>query len=410
MNSKKTIWFISQYASTPENGIAGRQYYLGKQLAKLGFKVYVIVGSYSHLLHTEKNITNRFLVEEHDKDFYYVWTKLPSYSHAHSPARIINEFKFTHYIKQLKDIIIDKPDFIYHSSPALISFFGSSYLSNYYKVPYIFEVRDPWPLTLTMLGNYSTNHPFIKFLQWIEDRAYKKADLVIANFYNAISHMKSRGMNEKKFKWIPNGISLSELKNIQTLDPEIEKQIPSNKFIIGYTGTIGKANAMHYLIEAASLLRTEEKIHFVLVGNGKDKKDLIKQCNNLKLKNVTFIDPISKAQVQSMLSMFDACYIGWNDNPMYNLGIAANKIAEYMYSERPVIHSFSGSGDFIAQANAGITVEAENPHAIAAAILDLTSLDPIERSNMGHRGRSFVLKHLTYEKLALKLKDSLLSI
>ena len=407
MIDKKTIWIINQYASTPETGMGGRHFYLAQELARQGHKVYIIAGSYSHLLHTTKTLETDFLVEKVEDNFHFVWVKLPRYTDAHSKKRIINEFSFSKKLAKLPKKVDQAPDIILHSSPALISYFGAKYLTHYYKVPYVFEVRDIWPLTLMKLGGYSKNHPFIKLLQWIEDQAYQKADYVFSNLPNAVEHMQSRGMNKDKFTWIANGISLAELDNKEDLSKDALDQVPINKFIVGYTGTLGEANAMNYLIDAANILKDKSNIHFVLVGAGKIKADLVKKVEYLGLDNLTFIDPIEKTQVQSMLALFDACYIGWQNKSMYRFGIAANKIPEYLYSAKPIIHSFSGKGDFVQQSGAGITVAAEDPKAIANAVLELQSKSVSEREKMGAKGKAFVIENLTYKKLAKKLADTL---
>lgn len=410
MKECKKIWFINQYSSTPETGLGGRHYYIAKELAKKGHQVYIIAGSYSHILNSVKEFEGKYLIEEVEENFHFVWVKLPKYAHAHSKKRIINEFLFSKQLTKLTQQIDDSPDVILHSSPALISYFGVRYLTRHYKVPYVFEVRDIWPLTLIKLGGYSKKHPFVKLLQWIEDQAYQKADYVFSNLPNAVEHMQSRGMNKDKFTWIANGVSLEELDNKSALPKEVLEKIPSGKFIVGYTGTLGEANAMDYLIDAANILKDNLTIHFVLVGSGKSRSILIKKAELLGLKNITFIDPIKKIQVQSMLSQFDACYIGWQKESMYRFGIAANKIPEYMYSAKPVIHSFSGKGDFIEQAGAGITVAAEDAMAIANAILALQSKGAIEREKIGEKGKAFVIEHLTYKKLANKLENTLFKV
>lgn len=407
MSKSKTIWIINQYASTLDTGIGGRHFYLAQELARQGHAVYLIAGSYSHLLHKNRTLETDFLLEEIEVNFHFVWVKLPKYADAHSKKRIINEFLFSRKLTKLTKHIPDIPDIILHSSPALISYFGVRYLTNYYKAPYVFEVRDIWPLTLIKLGGYSRQHPFIKLLQWIEDQAYQKSDYILSNLPNAVEHMQSRGMNEDKFTWIANGISLIELDNKTVLQKEVLGQIPSGKFIVGYTGTLGEANAMNFLIDAANILKDNLTIHFVLVGSGKSKSILIKKADLLGLNNITFIDPIEKTQVQSMLAQFDTCYIGWQKKSMYRFGIAANKIPEYLYSAKPVIHSFSGNGDFIEQAGAGITIVAEDPKAIANAVLELQSKSISEREKMGAKGKAFVIENLTYKKLAKKLADTL---
>lgn len=405
MSKSKTIWIINQYASTLDTGMGGRHFYLAQELARLGYNVYVIAGSYSHLLRYPKYFDQDYFIEEVEENFSFVWVRLPEYRHAHSKKRITNEFLFAKKIMGIKSSIGNKPDIIIQSSPALISYLGASILAKKYKVPFVFEVRDIWPLTLTEIGGYSKKHPFIRLLQWIEDKAYQTSDYVFSNLPNAIEHMEWRGLSTEKFFWIPNGVSLQEMHDKEPIDDAILALIPADKFVIGYTGTIGDANAMDYFIEAANLLKNEQGIHFVIVGEGKNKSVLMDKVRQYNLDNVSFINPVKKKQVQSVLDNFDACYIGWHKNFMYRFGIAANKIPEYMYSGKPVVHSFSGSSDFIQQQKAGLTVSAEDPQAIADAIYQLYSMDEEERVQIGARGRQFVIDNLTYEQLAKKIED-----
>ncbi|WP_104490007.1 glycosyltransferase family 4 protein [Acinetobacter indicus] len=404
MNNKKTIWLINQYSSTPETAMGGRHYYLAQELAKKGYNVYLIAGRYSHLLRQPKQFSEPYLLEKIDKNFTFVWVNLPEYQEAHSKQRVLNWFKFSWALTKLTSVITDRPDAILYSSPSPIGYLGAKHLANKFKSKFIFEVRDIWPLTLIELGGHSPKHPFIRLMQWIEDRAYQKSDYVFSNLFNAVEHMTSRGLNPKKFNWIPNGISINEVMNKEELSLEALSQLPKNKFIVGYTGTIGVANAIDDLIDAAKLLLAYKDIHFVLVGSGKEKEHLVQKALDLGLDNITFIDAIPKKQIQSMLSTFDICYIGWQKNSLYRFGIAPNKLPEYLYAGKPIIHAFSGKGDVVQQANAGITIDAEDPQAIADAVIQLYKLSDFERSVLGNNGHQYVLQHLEYKMIAEKLE------
>ncbi|MGN5765830.1 glycosyltransferase family 4 protein [Acinetobacter calcoaceticus] len=405
IENKKTFWFINQYSSTPETAMGGRHYYLAQELAKKGHQVYVIAGRYSHLLRNPKQFDEPYFIEEIIPNFSFVWVNLPEYQEAHSKQRVLNWFKFSWLLRNMSNVIPTKPDVILYSSPSLIGYLGAKYLANKFRVPFIFEVRDIWPLTLMELGGHSSKHPFIKFMQWVEDRAYKKADYVFSNLYNAVEHMQTRGLDSSKFHWIPNGVSLEEVSQKQPLNAETLSQLPQNKFIIGYTGTIGVANAIDDLIEAAKILSSNPQLHFVLVGSGKEKESLIRKVQSLDLRNITFIDAIPKKQIQSMLEQFDICYIGWQKNSLYRFGIAPNKLPEYLYAGKPIIHAFSGKGDIVQQAQAGITIEAEDPEAIVGAVQQLYNLTADQRQQLGSNGKQFVLQHLEYAMIAEKLEN-----
>ncbi|WEJ63150.1 glycosyltransferase family 4 protein [Thiomicrorhabdus lithotrophica] len=407
MNKPKTIWIINQYASTPATGMGGRHFYLAKELAKQGHQVYLIASSYTHLLRSPLEITDSYFIEELD-GISFVWVKMPQYEDAHDKKRVLNWFIFAWRLLKLPKVIKDKPDVVLASSPAPFVFLGAQRLAKKFHARLVFEVRDIWPLTLIELGGYSSKHPFIRLMQWVEDKAYRESDTVLSNLPNAVRHMESRGMKPEKFSWIPNGFDTEEFSNTEPLSEETLQALPQDKFIVGYTGTLGVANALENFIDAAELLKKNDKIAFVLVGKGKEKKTLQTQVNRLKLKNVTFIDSIRKSQVQSMLEKFDACFIGWKKEAIYRYGIAPNKLPEYMLSATPIIHAYSGACDFVKEAEAGISVPAENPQAIAEAILALKQMSFEEISQLGQNGRNHALENYDYTKLAEKLSGILL--
>jgi len=405
--SKKTIWIIHQYASTPETGMGGRHYYLADELGKMGHKVYVIASSANHLLRNSPELTGNYTFEARE-NFTFVWVKMPEYKEAHSKQRAINWLLFPWKIQKLSKIIADKPDAILSSSPSPIAFLGAERLAKKFKARLVFEVRDIWPLTLIELGGYSPKHPFIRFMQWVEDRAYRNSDRVISNLKNSVEHMVSRGMAREKFSWIPNGVSLAEIEQKSDLSQDVISQLPKDTFIVGYTGTLGVANALDTLLEAAALLKEyQHKIAFVLVGSGKEKEHLKQLALSLELQNVYFIDPIPKASIQNMLAMFNVCYIGWLKDDLYRFGIGANKIPEYLYSGKPILHGYSGACDPVKELAVGKTVEAEDSKALSAAICELYEMPEVEREVISNRARKAVVEQYEFAFLAKKLEEVL---
>ena len=403
----KTIWIVSQDAATPATGIRNRHYILAKEFVKKGHTVYLIAASNTHLLQNPPKVKQSYQLELVD-GVHVIWVKLPYYKNAHSKQRIINWFLFAWKTRTLDKVIPEKPDAILYSSPSLIGYLGCSSLKRKFKnTRLVFEARDLWPLTMIKLGGYSHINPFILFSLWVESKAYRESDKVISCLENAVEHMTSRGMNPNKFTWVPNGFSLEE-NNEDLLPNNIKMQIPKDKFIIGYMGTLGLANAMESFIKAAIILKNHENIAFVVVGEGKEKTKLMNMVSDNSLKNIHFIDSIAKSLVQPMLKTFDVCFLGWENTSLYKFGVSANKTMDYFLSEKPILHAYSGYKDPIKAAHAGLSVEANNSKLIAGAILKMTKLSQSERDEMGKKGKCYAYENYEYGKLANTLSNVLL--
>jgi glycosyltransferase involved in cell wall biosynthesis len=244
-------------------------------------------------------------------------------------------------------------------------------------------------------------------MEWFERFAYKKADKVISVLPLAWKHMEKQGMDRKKFVYIPNGIDPEDYNINEPLPKEMEAKIVKDKFIIGYTGTIGKANALEYLIDAAYKLKDYKDILFLIVGKGMEENNLKNKVKELDINNVIFLPPVKKTQVQSVLKFVDVCYIGLKKEKLFEFGVSPNKLFDYMFSEKPILYAINSGNKPIEEANCGITVDAENPDAIVNGILKLYNLSQEERNKLGENGKEFLMKYHNYKILAKKLDEVL---
>jgi glycosyltransferase involved in cell wall biosynthesis len=400
MLTKKNIWIISQESSTPDTGYGGRSYYFAQEFVNKGYNVSLILSSSSHMLRLKPcGYKEKIAIEEHD-GLKVIWVKTIDYKGANNNKRVFGWFLFALKLLQIRKIVGHKPDTIIYSSPPLIPFIGALLLKTLFKAKLIFEVRDIWPLTLTEIGGISTKHPFIVLSSLVERLAYKFADKIVSNLQFADEHIKTKYAGLNKFTWIANGISETNVLN--EVESNLISVLPKNKFIIGYTGSIGKANFLEQLIDAAEVLKENHKIQFIIVGDGAEKKYLHEKVVALKLSNVLFFNAVPKNEVQSVISSFDICYLGCESIDLYKYGISPNKLSEYMYAGKPVLLSYSGEGEIIQSNNAGLTVDAENTELITKAILKFQQLNATELKRMGENGKRYVKDNLTYKVLADK--------
>ena len=398
MSKIKRLIIINQYIGSPHHGMEYRHYYLAKNLIELGYKVTLISGSYSHLFSTPPSVDKSFKRENID-GIDYIWVKLPKYNSSKSVGRIWNMLYFAGKLNFLKEI---EPAHILVSSPSLFPIKYGYKLAKKFNTKLLFEIRDIWPLTLIELSNLKPTHPLIKFMRGYEKFGYKKSDKVISLLPNAKEHFLKHGMEKEKFVYLPNGIELNSSPKAQ-LPKEILEQIPKDKFIIAYSGTVGIANNLDYLVEVANLLRDKSDIFFIILGQGGEKARLQTKVDGLKLKNFLFLDPVSKEQVGSFLELIDVAFISLLPEKIFRFGVSPNKVFDYMYAKKPIIWAIEAGNNLVQEANCGVSVPLDKTGELKDTIVRLQGLSSQMLKKLGENGYNFVIKNHSYHELSKRL-------
>jgi len=394
----KHVTIINQYIGSPYHGMEYRHYYLAKNLLEQGYKVTLVSGSYSHLFSSPPKVKQSVTKELID-GIEYIWIKVPSYKSSKSIGRIWNMLYFAWKLHFFKDIV---PSHIIVSSPSLFPVKAGAKLAKKFHTKFLFEVRDIWPQTLVELSGLSTSNPLIKLMEHYEKFAYKKADKVISLLPTAKEHFEKKGMQKDKFVYLPNGIE-TEQQERASLAYETREKIPTDKFIIGYSGTIGIANNLDYLIDVAEILNENDEIHFILLGNGGQKKRLQERAKNLSLRNITFLEAIPKEEIASFLSYIDVAFISLLPEDLFRYGVSPNKVFDYMFAQKPIIWAIEAGNNLIEEAQCGVSVPLNDTLSLKNAILNLKGLGKEALRELGQNGYNFVHSHHNYKMLAEKL-------
>jgi len=397
------ILLINHYAGTTELGMEFRPYYFAKEWIKLGHNVTIIAASFSHLRRKNPSISTSFQEEIID-GIKYVWIKTPTYE-GNGLGRIKNMFVFLKGLSAKTKYIANtyKPDVVIASSTYPNDNYFARKISKITKAKYLWEVNDLWPLSPMELGGMSRFHPFIMMLKHGELFSYKNIDAAVSLLPNTEDYMKSQGLGENKWYYIPNGIVVEDWSKSEPISNDyldiFTNLKAKGKTIIGYTGGHAISNSLNTIIEAARQI-DDDNIHFVFVGDGQEKKNLIKQAEGLE--NITFLAPVSKNQIPTILAMMNILIITWNKSSIYRFGISPNKIFDYMMAQKPIIHATDAPNKFVDTADCGLAVEPENPKAIINAINELNNKSKEELFAMGENGKKYILANHDYKVLAEK--------
>jgi glycosyltransferase involved in cell wall biosynthesis len=395
------IWIFNHYAITPDMPGGTRHYDLGTELTRKGHNVTIFASSINYATRREERLkAGEWYGVEWVNGIQYVWLRTFTYL-KNDWRRVVN------WVSYFLGVLIfsikrkERPDVVIGSSVHLFAPLAACIVSRLKRSKFIFEVRDLWPQTLIDMGSMSKNHPLIIFFRFLEGFLYRNADKIITLLPNAGDYIEKFGISEEKIVWIPNGVDVSSFKGNLVSK---HYYIPG-KFTIMYLGAHGSANALNVILDAGKILqdRGNDKICFLLVGDGPEKKDLIKKAGFLGLRNIEFHSPIPKNCIQNIMGKANAFIFNLEDLPVFKYGISSNKLFGYMNAEKPVIFSCNSYNNPVKEARAGITVPPRNAKALADASEKLYSLPAAKRLNMGKRGRLYVEKNHNIEKLADKL-------
>jgi glycosyltransferase involved in cell wall biosynthesis len=389
------ILLINQYAGAPAYGMEYRPHHLGREWLRMGHEVTIVGGTHSHL-RIKDPAPGREVID----GLRYVWIQLPAYR-GNSARRAVNILVFSEELVRRSGALAKEvsPDVVITSSTHPLDIHGGLRIARLSGAKLVHEVHDIWPLTLTELAGIPTWNPFVVLLQAGENKAYRRADRVVSMLPAALDHMRAHGLAPEKFVYVPNGVAVADWTERRSL-PEPHAGVlarihATGAFVVGYAGGFALSNELRSPLEASKCV--DRSVHFVLIGDGEQRAELEREFAG---PNVTFLPPVPKPLIPSLLDQFDVCYLGVRRSPLYRFGLNLNKLFDYMMAGKPIISAAEAANDPVTESGAGITVPPEDPKAVAAAIDQLRAESPEQRAARGARGRRYVLENHDYARLA----------
>lgn len=401
----KNIWYISKCANL-DYFIGARPFHFSEQFVKLGYPTTLFCSS---TIHSNSKIDSVKYVNQKDKNIInginVIWLSTPNYNSTTSFMRVWSwiVFELKVLFHGFKQPI--KPNIIIVSSIPLFSIFSGFIFAKLYGAKLVFEVRDIWPLTIVESSSFTKSNPFIYMLSLVEKFAYKVADIVVGTMPNLKEHIVNTVTKKVKVSCIPQGLKIEEYEHEEEVDNRyLEQYFPNGKFIITYAGTIGRTNALETLVEAAQKIYTIDKsIHFVIIGNGEYKSKLVNMTEGIQ--NIVFPPPLHRTKILQVLKKSDVLYDSVKKNNIYKFGLSRNKWIDYMYSGKPMLVSYHGYVSMVNEADCGIVVPPEDVDKLVSGIISLKSKSKEELEKMGNNGRSWIVEHREFSKLAQEYID-----
>ncbi|WP_234736345.1 glycosyltransferase family 4 protein [Tellurirhabdus bombi] len=398
------ILLIHQYFLDSQEGGGSRWNEMSRLWAEKGHKVTVLAGmvSYTKGVKSDKYKGKYFYQEDYVPGVNIVRCHVSEAYNVNFLGRLWAYFSFVFssiWAGMFK--IKGQYDVIVVTSPPLFVGITAYVLSSIKRVPFVFEVRDLWPESAIDTG-VLTNKLIIRFAYWFEQFVYRKARLInvlTPAFRDTL--IQKKGVPAEKICFIPNAadFSLSE-ELLHTFDAKLFRRELGidDKLVITYVGAHGVANHLVQVLDTAERLR-DTKAYFMLIGDGMQKKELMRDAQQRGLANVRFIDSVAKREVFKFILASDLGTSVLKKADTFKT-VYSNKTFDYMACKKPILMVIDGiSRQLVEEAQAGVFVEPEAPDKYTAEVQNYLQ-NPDLIAKQGTNGYLYAKKHFDRTVLA----------
>ena len=321
--------------------------------------------------------------------------------------RMLDYISYT-FSSFINSLFLPKPDIIFSSSPHIFVPISAIFFSFIKRVPHVVEIRDLWPESIA--GNTGiTKTSFIyRVFEYIEMFIYRHSKKIIVFTDSFKKNISKRGIDTSKIEVIVNGANIDLFKETSYNIHLATSLEIKDKFVVGYIGTHGLSQGLTNAVLSAQYLG-DENIHFLFVGEGAEKKKMLKEASNLKLTNITFLTWQERKKMPEFWSICDVGLVHLKNNPVFKT-VIPSKIFEIMACGKAIVYCGpeSDGSSILKKYNCGLCIKPDNPKILADELIKLKN-DKKLITNLSFNAKN-AAEDFTREKQANKTLKVLQSV
>jgi colanic acid biosynthesis glycosyl transferase WcaI len=257
--------------------------------------------------------------------------------------------------------------------------------------------QDLYPEIATLLGLPFVKGPLGRGLARLRDRSLRAAEANVVVGDRMADRLRSRGLSPDRIHVIPNWCNDEEIRPIARCDNPLRREWGlAGRFVVGYSGNLGRAHEFDTVLGAAEQLRDEPSIVFLLIGGGNKFDELRRRVKERSLDGLfRFIPYQELAVLRYSLGVPDLHWISLK--PELEGVIFPSKLYGIAAAGRPIIAIAAEDGEIgslVRSYDCGVVIAPGDSGALAAALRDL-STDRCRLAAMGQRARQLLDSHFT---------------
>jgi colanic acid biosynthesis glycosyl transferase WcaI len=257
-------------------------------------------------------------------------------------------------------------------------------------------VQDAFPEVAEALG---VRVPFAAWLRTLRNRSMRAAHINVVLGDRMAEWARGQGVSDQGIAVIPNWADGEAIRPLALADNPLRQEWGLvGKFVVAYSGNLGRAHDYGTLLDAAERLCDEPGIVFMFIGGGHHRMTLESAVKARGLANIRFMPYQPRERLCQSLGLADVHWVALV--PALEGLMLPSKIYGVLAAGRPVIMVGDADGDIgrmLRRHDCGMTVAVGQGMELAAAILRLRDA-PEVCGAMGRRAREAFDAHYARER------------
>jgi colanic acid biosynthesis glycosyl transferase WcaI len=331
-----------------------------------------------------------------------VW--LPSVNRSNFAFRLIQFFFYQ--IGAVWAEFNQKYDVVITANPALWTWMPFAYYVCLSHKPAVFSVHDVYPDVGVTLGVFR-NKFMVTVVSGLERYCLNHSSIVRILSESFRPGLRNLGTPDSKMALVYDWVDTDLIQPLSRNNNFAQSYDLKDRFVVLYAGNIGLSQGLENVLAAAELLAGEPDVHFLFVGDGPGREQLIIKANSHKLTNVQFVPFQPRSRLPEVLGCADVSLVILRKG--IGTGSLPSKTFSILASGRPLIASvdeLSETWNLIQNAQAGLCIEPDNPLELVKAILLLKN-DQNLRERFGQNGRIWAERNHSPQSATIQFEELL---
>jgi len=302
------------------------------------------------------------------------------------------------------DVVVAKTD------PPLISVV-TSHIARVRRAQLVNWLQDVFPEVAVALGMSTIPGWVANALRSLRDRSLRRAAVNIVLGERMRDHLLALGIEAKRIRVVPNWADTCQVTPLQTAQSVTRQKLGlGGRFVIGYSGNLGRAHEFDTLLGAARLLREDARFAFLITGAGAKAASLRRAAESESLNNFHFLPFQPPELLSDSLSAADAHLISLL--PALEGLIVPSKLYGILAAGRPAVFIGDPDGEVarvIREHNCGVAVAVGDSGRLAAELRSMLDT-PRRLEVMGGNARRLAEERYTSDHAVAAWSQMLESI